>query len=291
MIENDPSTSNFNSIIDLSVKPTNPLLNVTPNDSTTNNSLSSLVQILENTTLVSTEKEIIDLTTSDSAANVVTEIIDNALERTNTPQSNDLQLTLNTAGDNSLLLNSSIAQNKDTSIIQSDEGNDNQVLISAPLESDPIKDFLCDSKNAVLPNQFWISFYNSNENTAVFLKRDESMNPIKTIIFYNSFVPKINIHSKPYEYKTMIKTNFDLNNLLEAIDGVKICWGFHGFFNEICVGYIQNLERYELCPNCQNNKDSVATNDAIQIRTDKIKILNDKVSLFLNSLNILQSKM
>lgn len=119
-------------------------------------------------------------------------------------------------------------------------------------ESNSVKDFISDSKNAMLPNQYWLSYYNSSQNAVVFIQRDESLNPIKRVFFYNSFVPNIFINDKQYEYQTAVKSKCDLENLLEDIDDIMICTGYDGYAHETCIGYFETTsEDIEVCRNCR----------------------------------------
>lgn len=152
-------------------------------------------------------------------------------------------------------------------------------------EPHSVKDFIIECKNVPLPSQFWISFYNSSQNMAVFIQRDELLNPIKRVYFRNSFVPNIFIKGKPYEYQRAVKTKCDLENLLEDIDDIIICSGYDGYSHETCIGYFENTsEEIEVCRNCQlliKGKFLHRMDTVLKTKTNILMQLNNRVSLGL----------
>lgn len=143
-------------------------------------------------------------------------------------------------------------------------------------------DFLNIFKKVLLPNPFWISFHNSNQNSLVFIQRDE---PIKRVNFHHSFVPIIIINCKQYEYKKAVRTEVELERLLKDINDIEICSGYGGYFHEKCIGYIENTsEEIDVCRNCQllvEGKYIHKTDKAIISKTNTVDEFQKKVSLII----------
>lgn len=211
----------------------------------------------------------------------------------------------NLSEDNSLSLNSSIANYKPVTIIKSTKGIDsiskleptNDVLQTSVNKSNfeqpgitgkgklsfhtnfpsgtlneeisqriVLKKFLMDSESAIRPNKFWKYHYNSMQNSALFIFRNKHISAAKIILFNNGHVPKIQINNKTYLFKKAIKTKCDVENLLEYVDDIKICSGYNKHFHVACIGYFENTsEGIEACRNCQNLKKKTSSSIADEV--------------------------
>ncbi|XP_060857547.1 LOW QUALITY PROTEIN: uncharacterized protein LOC132935101 [Metopolophium dirhodum] len=108
------------------------------------------------------------------------------------------------------------------------------------------------SKMIVLPSVFWYSIHDDSQNSTVFSQQDNLYDTVKTISFFNSILPKIQIYGKTYKYDKPIITKNELQNLIEQIDNIEKCYGFDLVIHDNCVGYYdKSTEDIISCSVCQ----------------------------------------
>jgi len=122
------------------------------------------------------------------------------------------------------------------------------------------------SKMVSLPSVFWESVHDELRNSTVFSQQDNLYDTVKTISFYNSILPKIQIYGKTYKYDKPIRSKHELQNLLEQIDKIEKCYGFDLVIHSNCVGYYdKRTEDVTSCSVCQ---------EKFHLKPKLLKVLN-----------------
>jgi len=139
------------------------------------------------------------------------------------------------------------------------------------------------SKKVFLPSLYWKSEHLIAQNATGFYQRDTYDETVKKVIFYNNFVPTIQVYGKKYEFEMPIKTMKQLEDLLEKMDNVEKCYGRAGFVLEQCIGYYEN-SFVNMCSGCQG----LVKDQDLEIMKSKIEDKNNTVKSFKIRVSLLE---
>lgn len=140
-------------------------------------------------------------------------------------------------------------------------------------------------KKTKLPHNLWRLFVHIKNGTKKFVQLDETMVPIKKVIFDKSLVPDIYVNGKSFECYDEIRNENQMENLLGKIDEIEICWGYNGLHHEKCIAYFEDTTEESLeCHYCKGltTADNVNSEDIIlKNKSIMIKNLHKEVSVSL----------
>jgi len=132
------------------------------------------------------------------------------------------------------------------------------------------------ARNILFPNFLWKCLYNIGFKKILFIQRDCMKGPVKKILFYSGLIPNIKINGKIYEYNIAVNTKNELEDLLEKIDDIDICFGLDGYTHDQCIGYYDNPSgENEACERCNSLlQDGYLSRMDIMLKNKLLKIKN-----------------
>jgi len=110
--------------------------------------------------------------------------------------------------------------------------------------------------NIIVPSFFWKCVHNTNLNKLLFIQVVKQSSPIKEVLFDGSLKPNIVINGRNYQCNILVKSKDDLENLLEKVDDIAICWGIDEYIPFGCLRYYEKISNNTVvCARCQEIKN------------------------------------